>query len=150
MAIMLAELDRLDRPFDRGADPTHVTASAIVVGDRGVVLHRHRRLHRWLQPGGHIDPGETPAEAADPRVRRGDGAGGDPSVGRADPDPCGRAPRPPRDTSIWTCVTWCGLRTRTRRPAPERARTWHGSPGRVPTEIADDALVGALRVGAHG
>jgi 8-oxo-dGTP pyrophosphatase MutT (NUDIX family) len=28
-----------------------------------VVLHRHRRLHRWLQPGGHIEPGETPEQA---------------------------------------------------------------------------------------
>jgi 8-oxo-dGTP pyrophosphatase MutT (NUDIX family) len=34
-----------------------------VVGPRGVVLHRHRLLHRWLQPGGHVDPGETPEEA---------------------------------------------------------------------------------------
>lgn len=63
MDIFVAELDRLEDPFDRHADPTHVTASAIVVGDRGVVLHRHRRLHRWMQPGGHLDPGETPAEA---------------------------------------------------------------------------------------
>ncbi len=62
--LFLAELDRLDRPFDEDADLTHVTASAIVVGPRGVVLHRHRRLHRWLQPGGHIDGGETPPEAA--------------------------------------------------------------------------------------
>ncbi len=61
---MWAELERLDDPFDESADPTHVTASAIVVGRRGVVLHRHRRLHRWMQPGGHVDPGETPAEAA--------------------------------------------------------------------------------------
>ena len=61
---MLAELARLARPFDREADPTHVTASAVVVGSRGVVLHRHRRLHRWLQPGGHIEAGETPEEAA--------------------------------------------------------------------------------------
>jgi 8-oxo-dGTP pyrophosphatase MutT (NUDIX family) len=63
MAIMLAELDRLPRPFDEGADLTHVTASAIVVGTRGVVLHQHRRLNRWLQPGGHLEPGETPEEA---------------------------------------------------------------------------------------
>ena len=58
--IMLAELARLDDPFDRWADRTHVTASAVVVGERGVVLHRHRRLHRWMQPGGHLDAGETP------------------------------------------------------------------------------------------
>lgn len=63
VATMLAELDRLERPFDRHADRVHVTASAVVVGPRGVVLHRHRRLHRWLQPGGHLDPGETPEEA---------------------------------------------------------------------------------------
>jgi len=63
-AIILAELARLDRPFDEDADRTHVTASAIVVGPRGVVLHRHRRLHRWLQPGGHLEVGETPPEAA--------------------------------------------------------------------------------------
>lgn len=60
---MLAELERLDRPFDQTAGLTHVTASAIVVGDRGIVLHRHRRLHRWLQPGGHLEPGEAPEEA---------------------------------------------------------------------------------------
>jgi 8-oxo-dGTP pyrophosphatase MutT (NUDIX family) len=64
-SIILTELARLDRPFDEDADLTHVTASAIVVGQRGVVLHRHRRLHRWLQPGGHLEPGEWPADAAE-------------------------------------------------------------------------------------
>jgi 8-oxo-dGTP pyrophosphatase MutT (NUDIX family) len=59
----LVELDRLPRPFDRHADLTHVTASGIVVGPRGVVLHNHRRLRRWLQPGGHLDPGESPSQA---------------------------------------------------------------------------------------
>jgi 8-oxo-dGTP pyrophosphatase MutT (NUDIX family) len=42
----------------------HVTASAVVVGRRGTLLHLHRRLGRWLQPGGHIDKGETPWDAA--------------------------------------------------------------------------------------
>jgi 8-oxo-dGTP pyrophosphatase MutT (NUDIX family) len=64
IAVIVSELDRLERPLDQHADLTHVTASAVVVGPRGVILHRHRRLHRWLQPGGHIDPGETPEEAA--------------------------------------------------------------------------------------
>ena len=63
-AQFLAELARLDAPCDEGADPTHVTASALVVGPRGTVLHRHKRLHFWMQPGGHIDAGETPPEAA--------------------------------------------------------------------------------------
>lgn len=65
----LAELDRLERPFDEDADPVHVTASAIVVGPRGVCLHLHKRLGLWLQPGGHIDAGETPEEAARREVR---------------------------------------------------------------------------------
>jgi 8-oxo-dGTP pyrophosphatase MutT (NUDIX family) len=60
----LAELDRLVDPCSETADPVHVTASAIVVGRRGTVLHRHRRLGRWLQPGGHVESGEDPAAAA--------------------------------------------------------------------------------------
>jgi 8-oxo-dGTP pyrophosphatase MutT (NUDIX family) len=63
-ARFLAELDRLDDPYDEHADPTHVTASAIVVGSRGTVLHLHKRLARWMQPGGHVDPGEQPPGAA--------------------------------------------------------------------------------------
>ena len=60
----LAELDRLPAPLDEHADPIHVTASAIVTGARGTVLHLHKRLGLWLQPGGHIDRGETPWDAA--------------------------------------------------------------------------------------
>jgi 8-oxo-dGTP pyrophosphatase MutT (NUDIX family) len=63
-ARILIELDRLTRPFDRDADPVHVTGSALVVGRRGTVLHWHKRLGGWLQPGGHIDAGESPADAA--------------------------------------------------------------------------------------
>jgi 8-oxo-dGTP pyrophosphatase MutT (NUDIX family) len=61
---MLEELERLPRPFDRDADLVHVTGSALVVGRRGTVLHLHKRLGRWMQPGGHLDPGEAPWEAA--------------------------------------------------------------------------------------
>ncbi len=60
----LEELAHLERPFDRSAGPVHVTASALVLGPRGTVLHVHRRLGRWLQPGGHVSPGEAPAQAA--------------------------------------------------------------------------------------
>jgi 8-oxo-dGTP pyrophosphatase MutT (NUDIX family) len=63
-ALILTELDRLGDPFDRHADPVHLTGSAIVSGPRGTVLHLHKTLGRWLQPGGHIDPGEAPWEAA--------------------------------------------------------------------------------------
>jgi 8-oxo-dGTP pyrophosphatase MutT (NUDIX family) len=61
---LMDELDRLASPFDRVAGPVHVTGSAVVVGARGTVLHRHKRLGRWMQPGGHLDPGETPDQAA--------------------------------------------------------------------------------------
>lgn len=64
IATVLAELDRLPAPFDEHADPVHVTGSAIVVGARGVLLLRHKRLGIWLQPGGHLDAGEMPWDAA--------------------------------------------------------------------------------------
>ena len=59
-------IDGLERPFDERASKVHVTASAIVVSDdrRRVVLHRHKRLQLWLQPGGHIDTDELPWHGA--------------------------------------------------------------------------------------
>ena len=60
----VAELERLDNPFDREADVVHVTGSGFIVGPRGTVLLRHLKIDKWLQPGGHIDPGETPWDAA--------------------------------------------------------------------------------------
>jgi 8-oxo-dGTP pyrophosphatase MutT (NUDIX family) len=60
----LGAYDRLVAPLDQESDPVHVTGSGIVVGPRGVILLEHKRLGIWLQPGGHIDPGESPWEAA--------------------------------------------------------------------------------------
>jgi 8-oxo-dGTP pyrophosphatase MutT (NUDIX family) len=55
----------LPAPFDETADATHLTGSAVVLDASGrIVLHRHKRLGIWLQPGGHVDPGETAAAAA--------------------------------------------------------------------------------------
>jgi len=51
-------------PFDRRIGEGHLTGSAIVIsadGARTLLLH-HRKLDRWLQPGGHADPGETAGE----------------------------------------------------------------------------------------
>lgn len=56
--------DALADPLSETADPVHVTGSAILVGSRGVVLHKHKRLGLWIQPGGHIEAGEMPWEAA--------------------------------------------------------------------------------------
>lgn len=41
-------------------DPGHFTASAFVVCPerRRLLLIRHPKLGRWLQPGGHIEPGD--------------------------------------------------------------------------------------------
>jgi len=55
---------RHERPFDRKLREGHLTGSAITVsadGSRVLLLH-HRKLDRWLQPGGHGDPGETTGE----------------------------------------------------------------------------------------
>jgi 8-oxo-dGTP pyrophosphatase MutT (NUDIX family) len=47
-------------------DPGHFTASGFVLSpDRSsLLLIHHGRLHRWLQPGGHIEPQDGTVEAA--------------------------------------------------------------------------------------
>ena len=62
----LTVVPTLTEPYDEALGLVHVTASAIVVSDAGdkVALHLHKRLGMWLQPGGHIDAGETPAQGA--------------------------------------------------------------------------------------
>lgn len=57
-------IDQLRDPFGEHAQPEHITGSAVVVGQRGTVLHLHKRLGRWLQPGGHLEAGEAPWDAA--------------------------------------------------------------------------------------
>jgi 8-oxo-dGTP pyrophosphatase MutT (NUDIX family) len=42
----------------------HFTVAVFVVRDGKVLLHRHRKLGMWLPPGGHIEEGELPDEAA--------------------------------------------------------------------------------------
>jgi 8-oxo-dGTP pyrophosphatase MutT (NUDIX family) len=69
---ILAFLDRHSDPFDRGIAEGHLTGSAVVVsatGDRVLLLH-HRKLRRWLQPGGHAEPGEREGEAVALREAR--------------------------------------------------------------------------------
>ena len=47
-------------------DPGHFTASAFVVSPdhSALLLINHRKLKRWLQPGGHIEPTDETLEAA--------------------------------------------------------------------------------------
>jgi len=55
-----------DDAFLRSCVSGHVTGSAFIVDPtltRTLLVH-HRKLDKWLQPGGHCDPGETALEAA--------------------------------------------------------------------------------------
>lgn len=65
-AAMIELLGRGPDTLTRGHfGPGHFTASCYIVdGENRLLLHHHRRLDRWLQMGGHIEPGETPLEAA--------------------------------------------------------------------------------------
>ena len=63
-----AELTRMrqlaettDDPWSRAQLPLHFTGSALVVhpASRRVLLRWHHKHDRWLQVGGHGDPGET-------------------------------------------------------------------------------------------
>ena len=60
-------------PFWRGQyHPGHLTASAVVTdAERArVLLIFHAKLQRWLQPGGHFEPGDVqPVDAAAREVR---------------------------------------------------------------------------------
>lgn len=43
----------------------HFTATAFIVDSKKrTLLLWHKRLQRWMPPGGHIDPNETPEDAA--------------------------------------------------------------------------------------
>jgi 8-oxo-dGTP pyrophosphatase MutT (NUDIX family) len=61
---IIVAFGRLVDPFDTESDPTHVTGSALICGERGIVLLRHKRLGIIVQPGGHLAPRETPWNAA--------------------------------------------------------------------------------------
>lgn len=40
------------------------TASAFIIRNNRILLLKHDKLGKWLPPGGHIEGGETPDEAA--------------------------------------------------------------------------------------
>lgn len=44
----------------------HITASAFILSADGqsVLLIEHKKYRKWLIPGGHVEPGEAPVEAA--------------------------------------------------------------------------------------
>jgi len=42
----------------------HITASGLVIRGTKILLIRHPYIKKFIQPGGHIDPGELPIQAA--------------------------------------------------------------------------------------
>ncbi len=56
-------------PYSRANKVGHITASGLVIRGDKVLLILHPYLKSWLQPGGHIDDGESPVDAAIREVR---------------------------------------------------------------------------------
>lgn len=54
---ILEFIDRHDDALQRSCRPGHLTGSAVVVNPAGshVVMLHHKKLDKWLQPGGHCD-----------------------------------------------------------------------------------------------
>lgn len=53
-----------ENPCDRLNTLGHITASGLVIDNKKVLLIFHPFIKRWFQPGGHIDDGESPVDAA--------------------------------------------------------------------------------------
>ena len=53
-----------ENPFSRFNQLGHITGSGLVIKDGKALLIFHPYIKQWFQPGGHIDDGEFPIEAA--------------------------------------------------------------------------------------
>ncbi|SHF13268.1 NUDIX domain-containing protein [Seinonella peptonophila] len=61
---LLNQVDQPNQLYHRKSLPGHITASGIILkGDRILMIY-HPILKKWLQPGGHVEVGEVPFEAA--------------------------------------------------------------------------------------
>lgn len=54
-----------DDVFDRERNNHHITGSSFVISPVGLLLHFHKKIPMWMQPGGHVDAGEGPRDAAE-------------------------------------------------------------------------------------
>jgi len=55
LELMRAQRLLLPAPLSRSQPAAHFTGSAVVTDGRRVALVHHRKLGRWLQPGGHVE-----------------------------------------------------------------------------------------------
>lgn len=81
--LFLAFIRRRDDCFSRSCAEGHVTGSAFVTTPdyTRVLLVLHGKLGRWLQPGGHCEPGESALEAARREALEETGLNGRPALG---------------------------------------------------------------------
>lgn len=57
----------VDAFLSRSHFPWHITASGIVfdpISNAKIIVIKHPYINLWLPPGGHIEPGESPQDAA--------------------------------------------------------------------------------------
>ncbi len=59
LALLRAYGASLPEPLSREQPVAHFTGSALVTDGTRVALVFHRKLSRWLQPGGHAEPGDA-------------------------------------------------------------------------------------------
>jgi 8-oxo-dGTP pyrophosphatase MutT (NUDIX family) len=64
------ELLKHPRAYYRDHLPGHITASALIVDEKAehILLLHHKKLNRWLQPGGHADGDENIIDVAKKEV----------------------------------------------------------------------------------
>jgi 8-oxo-dGTP pyrophosphatase MutT (NUDIX family) len=72
-------------PYSRSTMQGHITASGLVIRDGKVLLIFHPFIKQWFQPGGHIDDGEDPIQAAIREVFEEMGVTCEPLVGYSEP-----------------------------------------------------------------
>ncbi len=59
-----AQLGLAGDPLARSSFPAHITASVLIPQGSALLTIWHPYLEAWIQPGGHVDPGEGVLDAA--------------------------------------------------------------------------------------